>query len=476
MRRRPNSIFCSYKEKAICKLNGKRKRKRRNFLLGIFLSVSLFFTTGCSTFSGLSAEGTMRPPRPTGEKSAIYSVLETAAGGTFTLKYPSRGDYRSAIIMEDLNGDNQEEAIAFYQKADEAGGISILFIQKSGDSWQSMGGFTNASSQVDKVAFGDVDGDGIRDVVVGWGNAQTGTSLCVYSLNKGKMKELNLDQSYSQMAVMDFDGDGFEEIFTANVALGEQPALSSLLRLRSGAIEIMGTAAMDKTVIRYINMQTGLLNESQYGIVLDGARSSAGYVTEVVYWNKETKTLVAPLLDEKHQNVSFTVRANNVLSRDVNGDSIIELPIATLLPGITAQNAVETSYVTDWMRYDTPSNTLERVMSTVTNSADEYWFLIPDMWKGAITTEYTQEIRSMTFYRWEEEDPEQNQKAGKGKPLLQIRVFTEKQWSMSEEAKGYFELLENNSLVYAARNLSPQDDLSMSDSDVRNSFRLVKQE
>ncbi len=475
MRRRSNFISCSYNENAICKQE--EKKKCRNFVLGIFLSVSLFFTTGCSTFSGFSAEGTMRPPRPTGEKSAIYSVLETAAGGTFTLKYPSSGDYRSAIIMEDLNGNGQEEAVAFYQKVDEAGGISILFIQKNGDSWQSMGGFTNTSSQVDKVDFGDVDGDGVRDVVVGWGNAQTGsTSLCVYSLKKGKMKELNLDQSYSQMAVMDFDEDGFEEIFTANVALGEQPALSSLFRLRSGAIEIMGTADMDKTVTRYINMQTGLLNESQYGIVLDGARSNAGYVTEVVYWNNETKTLEAPLLDEKHQNVSFTVRANNVLSRDVNGDSIIELPIATLLPGITAQNAVETSYVTDWMRYDTPSNTLERVMSTVTNSTDEYWFLIPDMWKGAITTEYTPDTRSMTFYRWEEEDPEQNQKAGKGKPLLQIRVFTEKQWTMGEDAKGYFELVENNSLVYAARNLSPQDDLSMSDSDVRNSFRLVKQE
>lgn len=75
------------------------------------------------------------------------------------------------------------------------------------------------------------------------------------------MRELNLDQSYSQMAVMDFDEDGFEEIFTANVALGEQPALSSLFRLRSGAIEIMGTADMDKTVTRYINMQTGLLND-----------------------------------------------------------------------------------------------------------------------------------------------------------------------------------------------------------------------
>lgn len=439
----------------------------------------LLLNTGCSAFTGFSAEGTMRPPRPTGEKSAIYSVLETVAGGDFTLKYPTSGDYRSAIITEDLDGDGQQEAAAFYQKTGDAAGISVVFMQKIGEAWQSLGSFSNTATQVDKVAFGDVDGDGRREVVIGWGSSQTGsTTLCVYSVEaeKKKMKELNLDQPYSQMAVADFDGDGFDEIFTANVALGEQPALSSLFRIRSGAIEIMGTAQMDKTVTRYMNMQIGLLNEFQYGVVLDGARSNAGYVTEVVYWNQEESDLKAPLLDEKHQTVSFTVRTNSVLSRDVNGDSIIELPIATILPGFTAQTAGETSYVTDWMRYDAAANTLERVMSTVTNSMDEYWFLIPDMWKGAITTEYTADSRSMTFYRWEEEDPLKNQKAGKGKPLLQIRVFTEKQWASGKDATGYYELVDNNSLVYAARNLSPQDDLSMSDSDVRNSFRLVKQE
>lgn len=455
----------------------RRKFALRRALPALLTAFFLIFSTGCSTFSGFSAEGTMRPPRPTGEKSAIYSVLETVAAGAFTLKYPTSGDYRSAIITEDLDGDNQQEAMAFYQKADEAAIIRVVFMRKAGDAWQSLGDFTNTATQVDKVAFGDVNGDGDQEVIIGWGSAQTGsTSLCVYSIEKGKMKELNLDQSYSQMAVMDFDGDGFDEIFTANVALGEQPALSSLFRIRSGAIEIMGTAKMDKTVTRYINMQVGLLNETQYGIVLDGARSNAGYVTEVVYWNQENKKLETPLLDENHQSVSFTVRTNNILSRDVNGDRIIELPIATILPGFTAQTAGETSYVTDWMRYDALSNTLERVMSTVTNGTDEYWFLIPDMWKGAITTEYEAETRSMTFYRWEEEDPQKNQKAGKGKPLLQIRVFTQKQWSAGKDTQGYFELVDNNNLVYAARNLSPQDDLSMSDSDVRNSFRLVKQE
>ena len=42
----------------------------------------------------------------------------------------------------------------------------------------------------------------------------------------------------------------------------------------------------------------------------------------------------------------------------------------------------------------------ERVMSTVNNSNDGYWFLIPDMWRGNITTVLDAEQRALTFYQW----------------------------------------------------------------------------
>ena len=41
---------------------------------------------------------------------------ETPAKGSWQLlKYPKTGEYRSAIILKDLNGDGEEEALAFYR-------------------------------------------------------------------------------------------------------------------------------------------------------------------------------------------------------------------------------------------------------------------------------------------------------------------------------------------------------------------------
>lgn len=71
--------------------------------------------SGCSWF-GMDAENLMQPPKPTGEREAIYQLLEAEAASGFTLKYPVNGDYRSAIIMNQ-NGEEAGEAIAFFSRA-----------------------------------------------------------------------------------------------------------------------------------------------------------------------------------------------------------------------------------------------------------------------------------------------------------------------------------------------------------------------
>lgn len=432
---------------------------------------------GCGVLLSDDTEALMRPPRPTGEKAGIHELIEKTAGDGFTFKYPTSGENRSAILMQDLTNDGVEEAIALYQKADaSSAGVNIMFIRKKDGVWTSMGSFATSASQVDKVMFGDVNEDGLPETVVGWGSGQSGVSnISVYSLDGTgeKMEETELDQSYSQLLVMDFDGDGFEEIFTASVTVGDQPAQARLFRLRSGAIEILGSCPIDSAVTSIVSAAGGLLSANQTGVLLDGAKTANTFVTEVVYWDRVKRELVSPLWDPVTQTVSATARSLNIVSRDINGDKILELPMVNLLPGTPAQNAPDSAYLTDWHQYDAEANTIVRVMSMVTNSTDGYWFLIPDMWKNQITTEQDTSIRTLTFRRWNA--PQENLSEGQaGEKLLEIRVFTTKQWDAGQE--DYFKLVDSNNLVYAARLPSPESSLSMSENDVRNSFKLLTQE
>ena len=191
--------------------------KRKAAVAALFLVVSMLFS-GCS-FVGLDAQTLMHAPKPTGENEAdIQRLLDQKAGEQITLKYPVSGDYRSAILKHNLCGDKTDEAIAFYQKSDAADGTNIIFMQKTG-TWKVIGTFFNQAAQVDRICFGDLDGDGRDEAIVGWGSSLNNNgSICVYSYKNGRMTEQRLKQTYTEMEVMDFDGDGRSEIFTANIS------------------------------------------------------------------------------------------------------------------------------------------------------------------------------------------------------------------------------------------------------------------
>ena len=76
----------------------------------------------------------MRPPYPAGEDRNIQEEL-TKSLGSFTLKYPKSGSYRSAIVRTDLTGDGRNDALVFYRQ-DETKPISLALLSKDNGEWQ----------------------------------------------------------------------------------------------------------------------------------------------------------------------------------------------------------------------------------------------------------------------------------------------------------------------------------------------------
>lgn len=442
------------------------------------ISIALIFAmllSGCSSVV-LDAQTLMRPPRAAGEKESIHALLNKKAGDNLTLKYPHSGDYRSAIIMHDLSGDQQDEAIAFYQTGDEGSGINIIFMDLSNGQCNEIRQFHSSASQVNKVCFGDVNADGKDEAIVSWGSSINNTSdICIYSYSNHTISEpMLIKQACNEMAVMDFDGDGHQEIFTASVNTPEQPAIAKLLRVKNGKLDIMGTAHLDAGVTKYTAIHAGLLNENQYGVVLDGMKAPSSMVTEILYWDKSTKTLFSPFFNKNTLSTNLTFRNTSTVSQDINNDKIIEFPIVTVMPGYLPDEGNETHCITNWKRLDTANDKLINVMSTAINSADGYWLMIPDMWLGRISTKIDTASHSMTFFEWKTSP--KNKKGSFGQALLKIQVFTEKEWSNPQKNKGYTKILEQNNIIYAAACPQPFNTLSMNMNDIKNSFRLISQD
>lgn len=446
--------------------------------LAVALALCMLLS-GCSML-GYDARNFMRPPKATGDKASIQKVLETKAGGDITLKYPRKGEFRSAIIMKDLTGDGIKEAVALYSPNSSNAGVTVMFIQDINGTWKDVGNFTNQASEVDRVAFGDVNGDGKQEAVIGWSGV-TGdeNQLSVYTYAAGTVTELKLEQTYTEMAVLDMDGDKQDEIFTASLnTTAEKPAdaVARMLKIQNNQLTVVSSASLDQKVSKYASVIAGKLNERQNGVVLDGYIGASGMTTEVLYYDKKKKSLVSPFYDyAKHAALYFlrttTTGSKATFSKDINGDSILELPYVTRMPGYENAPADKACFLTNWMRYETEGNNVVNVMSMAINYADGYWFLFPDGWKGHVTTAVDTSNRSMTFSQW---IPDVSNNGGAiGSVLLKIQIFARSEWAQSGGAGDYDLIYEDNSYVYAASIPSPENALSMNLNDIKNSFKLI---
>ena len=130
--------------------------KRMTALL--LLLASLSGLGGCSGTS-MGSDSLLRPPRATGDKAAIQDIISAEAGGSYTLKYPQKGENRSAIMMRNIDTDS-EYALALYSTDNDTKlNVSIITYSSDSDTWKCIGTYSNTGSGVDRVMFSDINGD-----------------------------------------------------------------------------------------------------------------------------------------------------------------------------------------------------------------------------------------------------------------------------------------------------------------------------
>ncbi|MBQ4100978.1 MAG: hypothetical protein IJC83_05475, partial [Oscillospiraceae bacterium] len=161
-------------------------------MLALSLSILLLsFLSGCDFSINISPENLMTAPKLTAEQQEIDKALREYAGNV-TIKYPKTGDYRSAFIMKDLDGDNQNEAVVFYSISSDtttSGYLRINILDNDGSGWRSICNFAGSGFEVDEVEFAHMDSPSVINIVVGWNVAnQDDKEVVIYEYHDGTLE------------------------------------------------------------------------------------------------------------------------------------------------------------------------------------------------------------------------------------------------------------------------------------------------
>ncbi len=344
------------------------------FILVISICLSL---CGCDFFA--NADELVSPPELTGQMYPIGKALEKSAGSGYNLVYPTSGDHRSAIILEDIDGDSVFEAFAFYTTHDdEMTNMHINLIRRKDDEWVSVADQTIVANGVESVDFCDLNGNGTEEIIVGWQiNGKTEKQLSVFSFEEEKLVQ-KMFQPYTGFLCCDLDSNGVNEIFVHLLNTSEKINKATVYGFYDDGMTQISGCLLDSNVKTADEPILSELSNGQKAIYIDEIKG-VGSVTEVLYFSKGE--LVNPLLDKENSGENtVTLRAASLEMTDINDDGIIEIPVAAELPNVNSND--EKLYYTNWCSFNGEKLSVKLV--TVVNTVDGYYITVPNGLIGSI--------------------------------------------------------------------------------------------
>ena len=297
--------------------------------------------SGCDFFTPDTAE-LLSPPTLTGDMLPINEAIEKSEGSKFTFRYPSRGNYRSAVVQHDVDKDGILEAFAFYSSTTkEETHMNINVISNKNGEWNSVAKQSIAAGGVDRIDFCDLDGDRIDEILVGW--EIYGTSelkLAVYSLGDNTLIQRMLEQ-YTHYVTCDLDKNDVNEVFIARSAPSEGRNSAHLFSLTNVGVTQISSCQLDPTAKTLNHPIVSTLSNGENAVYIDEIKG-VGATTEVIFLEKGQ--LVNPLLNSEAMETTATLRIATMECRDINDDNILEIPVRREVPNVTRTNDSEKQY------------------------------------------------------------------------------------------------------------------------------------
>ncbi|MGN0590146.1 hypothetical protein [Ruminococcus sp.] len=418
-------------------------------LLGA-VTAAVLLLSGCS-FS-TSIDGLLSPPKLSLEQEQIYDALRRAAGSSISLKYPKTGDYLSAFIVSDIDGDGEDEALVFYEKnllQNEENALRLNVLDQIEGSWRSVYDLAAGGAEVEEVMISRLGSNSRTNIIVGYSMVNQGERvLSVYDYRQGELTE-TLNSSYSLADVCDLDRNGENELLIVCGQALSQSARAMTYVLAQDGSYYESRVELNEAFTDFANLLYGNTAEGIPCVWLDGITGPSTVQTQVLTLENGVLTL---LYSDKDSGIR-TVRQSGYLTCDLDGDGVAEIPVNTLFPGYTDATESEQIPMTSW--YECRGSRLMRKCSGYYSPARQFAFVLPRRWERKVTLKQDALAEELVFYRLGRSLEDSTV------PLLRLCVTDNADTAQDRLDNGYILLCSKNGLRYLAQLPDTGDELAL---------------
>ena len=286
---------------------------------------------GCDLLPGERAqvEELLRAPQLSGDYGAIQTALNEWLGESAQLKYPMQGDLLSPFLMQDLDGDGQQDAAVLYTTP-QSSNVCIAILQRREDgTWKVQQNVEGLADTVETVSLAQLRSGEACQLVVGYMAAQGDHYLAVYAYTEGVLSTI-LEQPYQQYLVEDITGGGHQDLILMSTLEDGGVQIELLTVNRDGMFQqlaVMGLSANKFSGCAAV--AAGIGSDGKNYLVLDGWTGISGnnLASVLLRFDEDSQQMVpaSQIGTEELYNASLR-NVPGLVSRDLDEDGVVEIP------------------------------------------------------------------------------------------------------------------------------------------------------
>lgn len=437
---------------------------------------------GCE-MTDTSVENLMTPPKMTDQQAQIYAAMQQSdlVEENVVLKYAQTGDYRSAIVVHDIDDEPTEEALVFYESSSlataESANLKVCLLDQENGEWKAKWTVPINGSGLDQINFFVDRSTAKTFVLVGAEDksaVQNSLQIFAYDRTEDGIQQFHevYHAQYQLLEIYDIDNDRQTEIITISKMLDNLDVQNSnteadtfqntanLIRCLEGEFTVTDQVPTSPNVADYVNVTKAKLNPGQPALYLDEQVSATSYATEILTVQNGAFT---NLIYSKDANLfEKTLRTQVATCTDINRDGQIEIPRTSYMTGYN-ENSTNPVYLTQW--YQLVDNNLQLTTNTYINYPQGYGFIIPDEWLDKVSVRSVVANDEIEFFLYATTPSEDVP------VLLSIKLMTSTDRQSSGMPDGYFEISTIGQLVFMAKiHDTNLEQYQMTEEQVRKNF------
>lgn len=347
--------------------------------------------TGCMFTA--SFEDLYEVPQLPNEYTELRGQIESILSDGAEYATPTSGSNIQSVQLVDLDGDGVEEALAFFRNSNEEKPLKIYIFRAAEDSYEQAALIEGSGTAIHSVSYVDMDGDGIREIIVGWRVNAESQAVGVYSIRNFEPKLL-MEGLYTQYEVLDFDGDGMQEMILLRSDTEGDP-VAEYYDWEAQSLQVHSFARLSMTMAELERVDVGALRGGETALFVTGVAEDTQAITDILTYHQDT---ITNIVRNDVTGVSSEIfRYTDLWPQDIDGDGVTEVPMPVRLPSSSGVPG-DTYWQVVWRNYNTRGQG-GVAATTYHNTTDGWYLVLPEEWDGQIAVRqvYSTDERGIVF-------------------------------------------------------------------------------